>query len=125
MPHLDAYKAPASGSPFFSSKGDETPAQKSHILMSAVTPLNEVLHKKLSLRKFRRKYCTINDSAQTYDFSAYKKLLVIIHYSESFKRIESYHSAGKMYKIIKEFLKIKILWLSKTSLVRRAEYGSL
>ena len=77
MSHLDAYKAPASASPFFSSKGDETPGQKSHILMSAVMPLNEVLHKKLSLRTFRRKYCTINDSAQTYDFSADKNCLLL------------------------------------------------
>ena len=35
--HLDAYKAPASASPFLSTEGDETPSKKRHILMSAVT----------------------------------------------------------------------------------------
>ena len=36
-------------------------------------PLNAVLHKKLSLRSFRRKYCTIKDGAKTFDFIADKR----------------------------------------------------
>ena len=36
-------------------------------------PLNAVLHKKLNLRSFRRKYCTIKDGAKTFDFIADKR----------------------------------------------------
>ena len=38
--------------------------------------LNAVLHKKLSLRSFHRKCCTIKDGAQTYDFIADKSCLL-------------------------------------------------
>ena len=59
--------------------------------MSAVTfsknglwiPLYAVLHKKLSLQSFRRKYCTIKDGAQTYDFIAAKTFSlfsIILHF---------------------------------------------
>ena len=61
MSHLDAYTAPASASPLFSTKGDETPAKNHHILMSAVTFSTKSLWmqyfpKKLSLRSSRGKY---------------------------------------------------------------------
>ena len=36
-------------------------------------PLNAVLHKKLSLRSFSRKYCTVKDGAKTFDFIADKR----------------------------------------------------
>ena len=39
-------------------------------------PLNALLHKKLSLRSFRRKHCTIKDGAQTYDFIVDKSCLL-------------------------------------------------
>ena len=39
-------------------------------------PLNAVLHKKLSLQLFCRKYCNIKDGTQTYDFIADKSCLL-------------------------------------------------
>ena len=39
-------------------------------------PLNAVLYKKLSLQLFHRKYCTIKDGAQTFDFIADKSYLI-------------------------------------------------
>ena len=60
--YLDAYKAPASASPFFfSRKVTKRLLKMPHLDDSAVTsfykwPLNSILHKKLSLRLFCRKY---------------------------------------------------------------------
>ena len=67
---------------FFPADGDETPSKKRHIFMSAVTVSKSGLWmqyftKKLSLQSFRRKYCTIKDGAQTYDFIADKSCLLI------------------------------------------------
>ena len=52
-------------------------------------PLNAVLHKKLSLQLFCRKYCTIKDGTQTYDFIADKSCLLFLT-----------KNIGEMYKII-------------------------
>ena len=69
------------------------PFKKCHILMSASChifnkwPLNAVLHKKLSRMVM-------------------KKLLVILHYSKSFKRTrEVIRTQGKCIKTYKNFLK--------------------
>ena len=75
-------------------------------------PLNAVLHKKLSWWLFCRKYCTIKDGAQTYDFIAdkicllFSIILKIVHW----KWMRSYQITGKMYKNIKEFLKSFCAW---------------
>ena len=108
----------------FRVKGSETSSKKSHILMrirhlffaeSNETrfkkraphldkccflvdewPLNAVLHKKkiLNPRSFRRKYCS------NIRFHCRQKLLVILHYSKSFKWIRSNQNTRRMYKII-------------------------
>ena len=41
------------------------PSKKHHILIIYEWPLHAVLHKKLSLRSFRRKYRTTKDGAQS------------------------------------------------------------
>ena len=58
------------------------PSKKRNILKSAghhifyEWPLYALLYKKLSLWSFHRKYCTIKDGAQTYDFIADKRCLL-------------------------------------------------
>ena len=74
--------------------------------MSAVTfPINglwmQYFTKNWAYDGFRRKYCTIKDGAQTYDFIADKSgLIVIHHYFKSFKWMRSNQNTGKMNKII-------------------------
>ena len=71
--HLDAYKAPASASPFLTAKGDEMPSKKTPLLdecchVSMNTLLMQYFTKKLSLQVLHHQsteYCTIKDSAQT------------------------------------------------------------
>ena len=76
----------------------------------------------LSLRSFCRKYRTIKDGAQTYNFTADKKLLVTIRCSKSFKWMWSNQNTGNMYKIIWSYLnrpyEIVVVWDDW-------EYGSL
>ena len=108
-----AYKAPASASPFFPTKGNEMPSKKCNIFNKSAGhhifyewPLNAPLHKKLSLWSFRRKYCTTKDSAQTYDFIADKRCLLFSIILKVLSGWDSYQNTGKMCKIIyKNFCK--------------------
>ena len=85
-------------------------------------PLNAVLHKKLSLLSFCRKYCTTKDGAQTYDFIADKRCLL---FSIILKVLSGWEVVRTREKCTKLCIRIfeKILWLSKTSLVRRVTFG--
>ena len=119
----------------FSTEGDETLSKKLHILMNAVMFstnglwMQLVLHKKLSLRPFRRKY------RPNLWFQCRQKLLVIHHYSKSFKWMRSKQKTGKMYKLYKNFwedfvveqnitcpYKIVVVWDDRTT---GNNYGSL
>ena len=76
-------------------------------------PLNTVLHKKILHHQRWRPHLR---------FHCRQNLLVTLHYSKSFKWMRSNRNTGKMYKIIYTRIFEKILWLSKTSLVRRATF---
>ena len=85
-------------------------------------PLNAVLHKKWARDRFVENTAPWKMGPKL-TISLQTKLLVILHYSKSFKCRRSNQNTGKMYKIIWEFLKrFSFLWLSKTSLTRRATF---
>ena len=100
---------------FFSTNGDEMPSKKRHILMSAVTfsknglwiPLNAALHKKLSLHAIvsYRKYCTIKDGAQTYNFIADKSCLLFAIILDILSGWEVIRTHGKCIKSYKDVWK--------------------
>ena len=112
---------------FFPSKGNEMPSKKCNILKSAghhifyEWPPNALLHKQLNLWLFHRKYCTIKDGAQTYDFIADKSCLL---FSIILKVLSGWEVVRTREKCIKTYIRIfeKILWLNKTSLVRRVTF---
>jgi len=78
--HLDAYKAPASASPFFFTEGDETPSKKRYILIIAVMFSNGLLMQYFTKTEPAivswKIYCIIKGGAQTYDFIADKSCLL-------------------------------------------------
>ena len=88
-------------------------------------PLNAALHKTLSLRLFRRKFYTIKDGAQTYNFITDKSCLLFFIILKVLSRWQVIRTQGKCINHIRIFE--KILWLSKTSLVWRAtlKYNSI
>ena len=104
---IDAYKAPASASPFFFCRRRQTPCKNAtssswwvlSCFLRMASELNEVLHKNLS--PFCRKYCTIK-VAPCLLFHCRQKLLVILHYSKHFKlkQMRNNQNMRKMYKII-------------------------
>ena len=55
-------------------------------------------------------------------FHCRQKLLVILHYSKTFKWMRSNQNTGKMYKIIEKFLKRFCGWAKPWALVRRATF---
>ena len=88
-------------------------------------PLNAALHKTLSLRLFRRKFYTIKDGSQTYNFITDKSCLLFFIILKVLSRWQVIRTQGKCINHIRIFE--KILWLSKTSLVWRAtlKYNSI
>ena len=69
-------------------------------------PLNgAVLPKKLSLRSFQRKYCTIKDGAQTYDFIADKSCLLFSVILKVLGGWEVIRTQGKCIKSYENFWK--------------------
>ena len=99
--HLHAYKVPASASPFLTAEGDETRSKKRHILMSVVTFSTNSFW----MRSFRRKYCTIKDGAQTYDFIADKSCLLFSIILKVLSGWEVIRTHGKCIKSYKNFWK--------------------
>ena len=83
-------------------------------------PLNAALHKTLSLRLFRRKFYTIKDGSQTYNFITDKSCLLFFIILKVLSRWQVIRTQGKCINHIRIFE--KILWLSKTLLVWRATF---
>ena len=68
-------------------------------------PLNAALHKKLSLRSFHRKFYTIKDGTQTYDYIADKSCLLFFIILKVLSRWQVIRTQGKCIKSYKNFLK--------------------
>ena len=68
-------------------------------------PLNAALHKTLSLRLFRRKFYTIKDGAQTYNFITDKSCLLFFIILKVLSRWQVIRTQGKCIKSYKIFLK--------------------
>ena len=81
-------------------------------MASECSPLNAALHKKLSLRSFHRKFYTIKDGAQTYNFITDKSCLLFFIILKVLSRWQVIRTQRKCINHIRFFE--KILWLSKT-----------
>ena len=95
---------------FFSPKATKRRLKKRHILISAVSFSTKGLWtqhftKKLSLRSFRSKYCTIKDCAQTYDFIADKSCLLFSIILKVLSLWEVIRTQGKCVESYKNFWK--------------------
>ena len=74
-------------------------------MASECRPLNAALHKKLSLWSFHRKFYTIKDGAQTYDFIADKSCLLFFIILKVLSRWQVIRTKGKCIKSYKNFWK--------------------